>query len=181
MNKREKQEALKFLIDKFKSSKSIIFTNYQGLTAQEMLTLRRAMQQKGGEYKVVKNTLILIVLEKSGNKELEKFVSGPSALVFISDEPMEVVKTLVSFSKENESLVLLGGVVEGRIVNRTDLNGIASLPSKEQLLALCLGNLSAPLSHLVNYLERMIVSLVLVLNLIKNKQEGGRDGKERSH
>ncbi len=179
MDKKTKQKNLDFLVDKLSNLNSVVFTNFKGLSAQDMNSMRKSIKTGGGEYKVVKNTITLMAIKKSGKEETRQFVSGPCAIAFSSEDPVGLVKILINFSKEHEALILKGGIIEGEIVDQEKLKMIATLPGKNELLAQAFGNLKAPVSNLVNYLHQMIFGLVCVINLIKSKQEeGGKDAKE---
>lgn len=187
MDKNTKKENLKFLVDKLSGLKtSAVFTNFKGLSAQDMYDMRRLIKDNGGEYKVIKNTLALMAIAKAGHEQAKDFISGPCGIAFSPEEPTKLVKALVGFSKEKEAFVLKGGILEGEIINDEKLKLIASLPEREELLAGMLMNLNAPISNLTNYLHQMISSFVCVINLIKSKpasdagtqDEGGKNAKE---
>jgi large subunit ribosomal protein L10 len=179
MDRKTKQENLNFLIDKLSNIKSVVFTNFKGLSAQEMSSMRRLIREEGGDYKVVKNTIALMAIEKSGNEEAKQFISGSCGIAFSPMESIGLVKILVNFSKENESLVLKGGIIEGEIVDNERLKRLAALPGKNELLTNILVDLRGPISNLINYLYQMTLGLVCVINLVKSKQEeGGKNAKE---
>jgi len=169
MDKKTKQKNLDFLVDKLSNLNSVVFTNFKGLSAQDMDSVRKLIKTEGGEYKVVKNTITLMAIKKSGKEETRQFVSGPCAIAFSSEDPVGLVKILINFSKEHEALILKGGIIEGEIVDQEKLKMIATLLSKNELLTNVLGDLKTPISNLINYLNQMIMNLVCVVNLIKNK------------
>lgn len=189
MDKKTKQKNLDFLADKFSNLSSIIFTNFKGLTAQDMSSIKKLAKEGGGEYKVVKNTITLKAIKKSAKETIETFVSGPCAVAFLPDDPAPLLKTLINFSKEHEALVLKGGIVCGELADIATLKKIAALPGRKELLASVVGGLNAPISNLAGCLHQMIFKLVSVINLIKNSsdvtsehtQDGGsKDAKEGS-
>jgi len=169
MDKKAKEESLDFLVGRLNTLKSVIFTNFKGLSAQDMSTIKKLAREQNGEYKVIKNTIALKAISKSGKEEVEQFISGPCAVAFLSDDPVSFVKTLVSFSKEHQALILKGGIIEGEMMSDENLKKLAALPSKNELLTSVVGNLNAPIANLVNYLHQMIFSMVSVMNSIKNK------------
>jgi large subunit ribosomal protein L10 len=183
MDRKTKQERLDFLVDKLSNLNSVVFTNFKGLSAQNMCSMRKLITEAGGEYKVVKNTIALMAIKKSGKEGAQQFISGPCGIVFSSQDPVSLIKILLNFSKEKEALVLTGGIIEGELVDNENLKKIAALPTKKELLANVFGDLRAPVSNLVNYLYQVIWGLVCVVNLIKNnkpayqqktgKQDGG--------
>ena len=174
MDKKTKQASLDFLVDKLSNLKSVVFTNFKGLSAQDMANMRKLMREKGGEYKVVKNTISLMALKKSGREDAQQFISGSCAIAFLPEDPVGPIKILMNFAKEHASLVLKGGIVEGDIVDNEKLKKIAALPNKKELLTVIVGDLKAPMSNLCNYLHQIIFSLVFVINSIKNSSEVNR-------
>ncbi len=186
MDKKTKQESLDFLVNKLSSLKSMVFTNFKGLSAQEMSRIKQLAREGNGEYKVVKNTIALKAIDKSGREEANQFVSGSCAIAFLPEDPIPLVKALANFSKEHQALILKGGIIEGESVSDESLKKIAVLPSKIELLTNVVGNLNAPVSNLVNYLHQLIFSLVSVINLhhqcigvgvnsIKNSSDNSRN------
>ncbi len=175
MDKKTKQESLDFLVDRLSNSKSIMFTNFKGLSAQEMSSIQQLAREGNGTYKVVKNTITLKAIDKSGREGINQFVSGSCAIAFLPEDPMSLVKAFVSFSKEHQALILKGGIIGGEIVSDENLKKIAALPSKTQLLTSVVGNLNAPVANLVSYLHQMIFSLVSVINSIKNSSDNNQN------
>lgn len=178
MDRKTKQESLNFLLDRLSNLNSIVFTNFKGLSAQDMSDVRSLLREKGGEYKVVKNTIALMAIEKA-NKDTQQFVSGACAIAFLPENPIGSLKTLINFSKEHEALVLKGGVIEGEMVDSEKLKQIAALPERSELLTSVVVNLKAPVSNMVSYLHQMIFGLVNVINSIKNSPDvrrGMQDG-----
>ena len=173
MNREEKTKSLEFLNQLFKEEENVLFTSFKGLTAGQMNDLRKSIREKGeGEYKVVKNTLLNIVLESCKRENLKDFVQGPTGIAYSSEEAINLVKILATYTKENDAFDLRGGVIEGRIVNREELADIAVLPSREQLLATLFAQMRAPLSNLTNCLYQVIASIVYVLDsIVKNKSK----------
>ncbi|MDD5454472.1 MAG: 50S ribosomal protein L10 [Candidatus Ratteibacteria bacterium] len=172
MDKKAKQESLDFLVDRLSNLKSMVFTNFKGLSAQEMSSIKRLAKEGNGEYKVVKNTIALKAMAKSGREEANQFISGSCAIAFLPEDPISLLKVLVNFSKEHKALILKGGVIEGESVSDEGLKKIAILPSRPELLTKVVCDLNAPVSHLVNCLHQMIFSLVSVINAVRSKSSG---------
>ncbi len=192
MDKKTKKENLDLLVGKLSGLKSVVFTNFKGLSAQDMSNMRSLMREKGGEYKVVKNTIALMAIKQRGKEDAQQFVSGPCAIAFLPEDPVGPMKILINFSKEHEAFLLKGGIIEGDIVDIEKLRKLAALPSRNELLTSVVRDLQAPISNLVSYLNQIILGLVCVVNSIKNKpaqtnslevgvQDGGsKDDKEGS-
>jgi large subunit ribosomal protein L10 len=167
----EKEKKVAEIKEDLSKANIIVFTDYRGLSVAQMNKLRRALQQEGGKYKVVKNTLTKIAARETGLEHIEEYLEGPIGIAYGFDDPLAPVKTLVKFAKEYDNLSLKGGVLENKILDEAGLKRLSELPSKEVLLAKTLGCFQAPLSGLLNVLQGNLRKLVYVLQAVKEKQE----------
>lgn len=140
-----KKSAVKAIEDGYKNSDSLVIVSYQGLTVAEMQSLRRDLEKTESTLGVYKNTLVKRALKDVMTPELEEVLNGPNALVF-SKDLSKGPKALVKFGRYHESLVIKGGVCEGRVVNADELKAIAKLPDKNGLLSMFLSVLNAPIT-----------------------------------
>ena len=126
------------------SSNAAVLTEYRGLTVAQLKTLRRAL---GGNanYAVVKNTLTAIAAKEAGLEGLDDALAGPSAIAFVTGDPVEAAKGLRDFAKANPALVIKGGVLDGRALTAADITKLADLESREVLLAKAAGAMKAKL------------------------------------
>jgi large subunit ribosomal protein L10 len=150
IGKTGKQIVIDEITDKLKSAKGIILTDFRGLNVHDLGDLRKKLIDQGIEYKVVKNTLIERAVDKCELEELKEHLTGPTALAFGYDDAISPAKTLVSFAKTNEFLNIKAGVIEGRVLDAAGVKNVASIPSREQLLANLLAGIQSPLSGLMN-------------------------------
>ena len=142
----------------------VISTNYAGLPVDEMTKLRRALRAKDVRYKVVKNTLAYLAADEAGQAAVKEIVKGPSAVAFGYGEPTEPAKALSDFIRENRSeLTITGAVMDGQVLSSAQVEQLARLPSKEQLIAQLLGQLNGPITGLANVLNGPISGLARVL------------------
>lgn len=118
--------------DLVKASTVIAVNRSYGITVEEMTKLRRSMRQTKANLKVLKNTLARIAIKDSHLEPLSDLLEGPTALAY-SDDPVGVAKALADFSKENEKLTILGGVMDGKFINVETVKALASLPSLDEL------------------------------------------------
>ncbi len=132
---------------------SFFLVNYQGLTAAEDHELRRRLREQRARLFVAKNTLIRIAMEELGQASLEEHLKGPSALVFFED-PVAAAKVLVKFAEEvgKEIPKVKAGLLSGQVLGAPEVEGLAKLPSEEELKAELVGVLTAPLQELVGVL-----------------------------
>jgi large subunit ribosomal protein L10 len=163
------QEAVKSLVEKFKTMKGLILTEYHGLKVEEISELRSKLRALGSEYVIVKNTLSKIALKQAGIQVCENF-SGPIALVIEHGDTLSPAKVVVDFSKTHAKLKVKAGLLEGKFINTAVIEQLSTLPSREVLLAKMLGSMNAPITSFVNVLVANIRGLVTVLDAIAKKQ-----------
>lgn len=171
--KAQKQQTINDLKDSLAKARGFIFADIQGLKAKELVDLRRKVKQARGQLKVAKKTLIDLAMAK-GNETGVKNMSGEVAVLFTLEEPLNPLKVLYNFSKENDKLKLIAGVIDNILVGKEDLLAMAQLPSKEELLARLAGSLNAPISDFVNVLQGNLKGLVYLLSLIANQRFASR-------
>ncbi|ASW42145.1 50S ribosomal protein L10 [Clostridium isatidis] len=159
-NRRIKEAKVAEIKEKLQNSKSIVLADYQGLTVEEDTNLRKTLREAGVEYKVYKNTLVLLAAKELGIEGLEQYLEGPVSIAFGYEDATAPARVLHTFAKDHKKLELKAGVVEGTLYNKEEIEKIATIPSKEVLIAKLLGSFKAPLSN-----------LAYLLNAIKEKKE----------
>jgi large subunit ribosomal protein L10 len=144
MARPDKAAAVAELTDHLRRSTAVVLTEYRGLSVAQLKQLRRALAANA-QYAVVKNTLASIAARGVGYEALAEDLKGPSAIAFVTGDPVEVAKTLRDFAKANPALVVKGGVLDGRALTAAEVTKLADLESREVLLAKTAGVLSASL------------------------------------
>lgn len=109
--------------------------DYRGLTVKEAQQLRRDIRAAGAHLTVYKNTLMKLALADAGLPTIDDLLEGPSAFVFAKEDPAAAAKAIKTFAKDNENLIIKGGLMEGEAVDAAQVEAIASLPSREELMA----------------------------------------------
>jgi len=166
--KREERERLVAeLHEKFKEVRAVILTDFTGLDVAQLSRLRRQLQERGMEYRVVKNTLLRRASQKTALEALAEHFVGPNAIVLSYEDPVLPAKILVDFAKEEPELQIKAGFVEGRVLEPKDVKALATLPPREVLVGQMVGLLKAPLAMLVGVLQAPMRELVGVLQAIK--------------
>jgi len=169
ITKEKKAEILQELIDKFGKSKTVVFSDYRGLDVSSISDLRGKLRESGSECKVAKKTLIKLAAKDQNLGELDASVmEGPVAVTFSYEDELSGLKVLFNFSKDNENLKLLGGIVDGKVVGAEEIIQLAKLPSKEELYAKLLGSLNAPISGVVGIMGNLIGGFVRVVSAYKD-------------
>jgi len=159
----EKERMLEELEERFKRSKALVFTGFRGLTANEMVELRRELRKANVEYKVIKNRLAKLAAQRVG-LEIDPLLDGPTGICFGYDDPAVAFKVAVELAKRFEKYEIRGGISEGQLVDAEGAKELASLPSREELLARLAGAFQGPIQGLAGVLHALIRDLVIVLN-----------------
>lgn len=155
---------------KLEESTAVILTNYRGLNVAQMTQLRAKLREAGVEYKVLKNTLTRLAAHQVGLEGLDDYLTGPTAIAF-SKDPVAPAKILSNFAKENKALEIKAGVLEGKIIDLEGVKALASLPSREELLAKVVGGMQAPIYGLAFVLSGCLRNLVYVLDAVRKQKE----------
>lgn len=170
LTKTQKSRVVEDLIDKFKRQKIAIFSDFHGISVSKLQALRRLLKKDEAEYKVAKKTLLDRALEVAGEKLKTKELQGEIGVIFGYGDEIVPAKTLLKFSKANETFKILGGILDKRLLSAKDVIMLAKLPSKDVLIGQFIRTLQAPLRGLVNVLQGNIRNLVVVLNKIQDKK-----------
>jgi large subunit ribosomal protein L10 len=145
MAKSDKVAAVAEITDRFRGSSATVVTEYRGLSMAQLTQLRRALGE-GATYAVAKNTLVRMAARDAGVDGLDDLLLGPTAIAFVTGEPVDAAKTLRNFAKDNKALVIKGGYMDGRPLTVAEVNQLADLDSHEVLLAKLAGAMKANLS-----------------------------------
>ena len=150
-----------------------LLVSYKGITVPEVTDLRTRIRDTGGNYEVVKNTLALIAVEGKDMGKLKEHFVGPTAVAYHAEDPVGLAKALNEFTKAVPTVEIKAGIVEGQLVSADQVQDIANLPSKEELLVKLLFLLQSPVTRFVRGLAALPRSVVIALDQIaKNKGEG---------
>lgn len=140
MAKPAKIQAVEEIKQHFQNSATAVVTEYRGLSVPQVTELRKTLGD-AATYTVAKNTLVKRAAEEAGVEGLDDFLTGPTAIAFVTGEVVDAAKALKNFAKDNKALVIKGGVMDGSPLSATELDKIADLESREVLLAKMAGAL----------------------------------------
>lgn len=143
----QKQQLVDEIADRLARSKSTIVTDYRGLSVAEVTELRKQLREAGVEYHVFKNTMTRRAAEKVNIEGVDSLLTGPNAIAFGFEDAVAPAKVLFNFAKAHKALELKGGIVEGRVVGASEVENLATLPSREGLLSMLLSVLQAPMRN----------------------------------
>lgn len=175
MARPDKAAAVAELTDKFRASNATLLTEYRGLTVKQVKTLRRSLGDNA-QYAVVKNTLTKIAANEAGISELDDLFSGPTAVAFVTGDPVESAKALRDFAKDNPALIIKGGVLDGKALSADDIKKLADLESREVLLAKFAGAMKAKQSQAAALFQALPSKLVRTVDALRDKVEQGGAG-----
>lgn len=144
-----KAAAVAELAENFRNSNGAVLTEYRGLTVKQLQELRRSL---GGSasYAVAKNTLTKIAAKEAGIEFSDSLLTGPTAIAFITGDPVEAAKGLRDFAKANPPLIIKGGFLDGKQLDADEIKKLADLESREVLLAKLAGGMKASLQNAVS-------------------------------
>ena len=171
-----KQDVVAQLKEQLESAKGVVLTSYKGLTVAQDTELRRELREAGVSYHVVKNTMLRIAAKEAGIEGIEEHLEGTTAFAFSTEDAVAPAKVICGFIKKNkledaEVLTVKVGMVEGKVIGVDEVKALATLPSREELIAKLLGSMNAPISNTVNVLQGVIRNAVYVLDAIRSQKE----------
>ena len=168
MNKEQKKQYISDMTNQFEKSEAVIVTHYQGLTMNQLDDLRAKMREHGIKFKITNNRITKLALEKTRCKDLSNLFSGPTA-VALSKDAITSAKILTNFSKENENLKILGGIMGSDILDVAGVKNVATLPSLDEARAKIVGILRSPAQKIASILLAP-ASKIAILALEKSKK-----------
>jgi large subunit ribosomal protein L10 len=166
-----KKAIVKALNERLGRIQVAILTDYKGLDVAAINDLRRKLREENVEYQVVKNTLLLRAAEGTDAALLKDYFVGPSAVALSYEDPVAPAKVLTQFAKDHEALEIKAGVMEGKVLDLTDLKALADLPSREVLLGQLVGVLNNVPTSYVRLLAEVPRQMLNVLTAIKEQKE----------
>lgn len=166
----KKKQKVEQLVQKMKNAKSIVFADYRGLTVEQDTELRVALRNAGVDYSVVKNSLTRFALKENGIESATENVKGPISMAISNDDVVAPAKVLNEFAEKYKELELKFGILEGKLIDAKEVEQIAKLPSKEELVARVLSGLNSPLYGFVSVLNANLRGLVVALNAVAEKK-----------
>ena len=165
MKKRsEKQQDLEQLKTELARVSTVILSTFQGITVEEDTKLRRAVQAAGGRYRVVKNTLAERAGAGTPAEPLLKNLTGTNSITYTAADPVTLAKILTKVAKDVPAFKFKAGVVEGRVLSIQDIQQLAQLPSKEELLSKIMFLLQAPAQRMATALASLPRNLAVTVN-----------------
>ena len=157
--------------EKMERAQGMVFYDYRGLTVAEVTELRNKFREAGVEYKVLKNSMIKRAAEMLEIEGLDEHLAGPTAVAFGFEDPVAPAKVLVEYTKKLKKTEIKTGVLDNKVIGLDEINNLAELPSREQLLGMLAGTLNAPITGFARSLSGIISKLGYALNAVKEQKE----------
>ncbi len=172
VTRKQKNEILKDLKERFSRAKSVVFLGFQGMNVKDVMNLRKKFREEKIEYKVARKTLIRIGLKENKAENIENIdLEGPVGVAIGYEDEVAPARLAKEYSKSNNKLKILGGYVLLRYMNAEEMKLLAALPGKDQLRAQLVGAINAPVSGFVNVLVGNIRGLMNVIKAISDSKK----------
>lgn len=163
MNLQEKEQMVGELVGKFQAAELAVLVNYQGCTCEQLTALRKKLKPVGGRFAVVKNKLARRALEGTPGSSLKDLFAGPTGVVWSSEDPVAPAKIIKDFAKDNEKFSVKAGILGEDVLDAKQVESLANLPSREELLAKLLATINAPATRLLQTINAPGTQLARVL------------------
>jgi large subunit ribosomal protein L10 len=168
-----KTRAIQAIKDVLGLSKDFIFTDYRGLTVEQITTLRKQLRAKGVHYKVIKNNFARIAFEQlSAPSQVADYMVGPTAVAIAPRDSNEVAKILLSFAQETPALRVKGALIGDSVYNAQETEAFSKLPGRLELISMLMSVLNAPARNLVGALNDIPARLVRTVKAVGDKKAG---------
>lgn len=160
----QKAAEIDLLVDRFERSEMMILADYRGLSVTQLQDLRSRLRPVESEFRVAKNTLVRIAAERAGVEGLEEFLEGPTAVMFAFGDVAGSAKAMSDFARSSRILQVKAGVMNGQVLSPDDVEAIATLPPREELLGKLVGMLASPMARTVGVLSGPSRSVAYLVN-----------------
>ncbi len=170
MDRAQKERVVEELGQIFESSGVVVVSHYAGLTVAEMQDLRAKMREAGGSVRVAKNRLAKIALQGTPAEGIADLMTGMTVLSY-SEDPVAAAKVAEDYAKANAKFVIIGGAMGGTVLDQAGVKAVASMPSREELIASIVGCLGAPASNIAGAIGAPASNIASILSTIEEKAE----------
>lgn len=170
MDRAQKERVVEELGQIFESSGVVVVSHYAGLTVAEMQDLRAKMREAGGSVRVAKNRLAKIALQGTPAEGIADLMTGMTVLSY-SEDPVAAAKVAEDYAKANAKFVIIGGAMGGTVLDQAGVKAVASMPSREELIASIVGCIGAPASNFAGAIGAPASNIASILSTIEEKAE----------
>jgi len=171
MRKPEKQQVVEELSQAFSASSGVLLVDFTGINVADETELRRKVAEVGGSYRVVKNRLAVRAARESTVGKLEEYFQGPTAVALSESDPVALAKALTEFLKTHPNMSVKAGVLEQSVLSQSDVESLANMESREELLSKLVFLLQAPVRNLMGALQSPLRNLASVLKQLEAREK----------
>jgi large subunit ribosomal protein L10 len=169
----EKESIVQDLAGQFRGAKSVLFADYRGLDVEAMTELRKRCREASVNFRIAKNTLTRLALAEAGLPQGEtELLKGPTGLALSLEDELAAAKVLTDFAKAFEKLQIKGGLMEGQIVGSDDVKALATLPTKDELIAMLLADMESSLSQVIGVGDSLVRDILSCAEQVAEKAGG---------
>jgi len=172
MDRVTKEQQVNELKEKLAKTSSLVLADYRGIDVPTVTDLRNQFRKAQCEYKVYKNTLVKLAVKGTKMEGISKHLEGPTAIIFSWESPAAPAKVATKFAKDSEKFVVKGGYFEGTVLDAKGIEGLATMPGKDELRAKLLATFMAPATDLVRTLAAGAQNFVYLLSAKERQAEG---------
>ncbi|HEX7830640.1 MAG TPA: 50S ribosomal protein L10 [Thermoanaerobaculia bacterium] len=176
-NREQKGQAISEFTEGIGQATNAFVLDFKGITVPQVTELRKQVRESGSEYVVIKNTLALIAVKDSPLQKLTDTFSGMTAIAYNTSDPVALAKVLTKFAKDVPNVKFKGALLAGQVVAATEVQNIANLPSREELISKLLYLMQHPIRGLAVVLNGTIRNMAVVLDQIAKQKGGGGEAE----
>jgi large subunit ribosomal protein L10 len=177
-NREQKAAAISVFTEGIGQATNAFVLDFKGITVPQVTELRKQVRESGSEYVVIKNTLALIAVKDSPLKKLTNTFSGMTAIAYNTTDPVALAKVLTKFAKDVPTVQFKGALLAGQVVAASQIQNIASLPTRDELIAKLLYLMQHPIRGLAVVLNGTIRNIAVVLDQVAKQKAGGGEEAE---
>ncbi len=170
MLRNEKQTLIDEMTQLLTDADSLFVSDYRGLSVAELSELRGKLRERGATFTVLKNTLARIAAERAGREQLQPLLIGPTAVTVVGEDAAGAAKALADYARTHQQLIVRGGLLQQTVVDAASIKALASLPSRDVLIAQVVGTMAAPMTGLVTVLQGTIGGFVRALGQVAEQK-----------
>jgi large subunit ribosomal protein L10 len=175
MPRPDKVAAVEDVRQRLNTATATVLTEYRGLSVDDLAELRARLRDMQASYRVVKNTLTRLAAHDAGIDIPDDLLVGPTAITFCAGDPVAAAKVLRAFSREHPALIIKGGVLEGRVLDAAEANGLADLASREELLARLAGMMQTIIAQPARLAQANLTKFARLLAALQQKRSAQQD------
>ncbi len=177
MNRNEKRQVVTDFSKKTEGVQAAVLTHYRGLNVEQINTLRRRFREEKISYHVVKNTMMKLAAKGTDLEKLNDYFKGPTAIAISHGDPVSLAKILSEFVKTQPKLEIKAGLIQGKVISPDEIKALATMPSREVLLAQILGGIQVPAQELAGVISSGLQQVVGVIQARADQLAESESGK----